>query len=172
MECQQKSYKIFLRSSQFCGDAQILEQSRSAAHSPDVSRYTRLHARRSHRAGSLQASLPFHRRRDGRCAAPHRIFAQHQGASRLFLRALRPLRAKCWPWAITCRCTWARCRCRCALRSTNSTLAPGDVAMLNDPFRGGTHLPDITVVAPVFVARKGTHVCRCARYAAKCHWAA
>ena len=32
-------------------------------------------------------------------------------------------------------------------------LAPGDVAMLNDPFRGGTHLPDITVVAPVFRTR-------------------
>ena len=30
-------------------------------------------------------------------------------------------------------------------------LGPGDVAMLNDPFRGGTHLPDITVVAPVFL---------------------
>ena len=30
-------------------------------------------------------------------------------------------------------------------------LGPGDVAMLNDPFRGGTHLPDITLVAPVFV---------------------
>ncbi len=30
-------------------------------------------------------------------------------------------------------------------------LAPGDVAMLNDPFRGGTHLPDITVVSPVFL---------------------
>jgi len=30
-------------------------------------------------------------------------------------------------------------------------LAPGDVVMLNDPFRGGTHLPDITLVAPVFV---------------------
>jgi len=28
-------------------------------------------------------------------------------------------------------------------------LAPGDVAMVNDPFRGGTHLPDITLVAPV-----------------------
>jgi N-methylhydantoinase B len=27
----------------------------------------------------------------------------------------------------------------------------GDVAMLNDPFRGGTHLPDITLVAPVYV---------------------
>src|SRR4051794_18411341 len=29
---------------------------------------------------------------------------------------------------------------------------PGDVVVLNDPFRGGTHLPDITAVAPVFVA--------------------
>lgn len=29
----------------------------------------------------------------------------------------------------------------------------GDVVMLNDPFRGGTHLPDITLVAPVFVNR-------------------
>jgi N-methylhydantoinase B len=29
-------------------------------------------------------------------------------------------------------------------------LEAGDVALLNDPFRGGTHLPDITVVAPVF----------------------
>src|ERR1700678_945133 len=30
-------------------------------------------------------------------------------------------------------------------------MRPGDVVMLNDPFRGGTHLPDITVVAPVYV---------------------
>lgn len=28
-------------------------------------------------------------------------------------------------------------------------LDPGDVACLNDPFRGGTHLPDITLIAPV-----------------------
>lgn len=28
---------------------------------------------------------------------------------------------------------------------------PGDVYMLNDPFHGGTHLPDITVVSPVFI---------------------
>jgi N-methylhydantoinase B/oxoprolinase/acetone carboxylase alpha subunit len=27
----------------------------------------------------------------------------------------------------------------------------GDMVMLNDPFSGGTHLPDITLVAPVFV---------------------
>jgi N-methylhydantoinase B len=30
-------------------------------------------------------------------------------------------------------------------------LAAGDVAALNDPFRGGTHLPDITLVAPVYL---------------------
>ena len=28
--------------------------------------------------------------------------------------------------------------------------AKGDMVILNDPFRGGTHLPDITIVAPVF----------------------
>jgi 5-oxoprolinase (ATP-hydrolysing) len=31
-----------------------------------------------------------------------------------------------------------------------TTLAPGDVVITNDPFRGGSHLPDITVVTPVF----------------------
>lgn len=27
---------------------------------------------------------------------------------------------------------------------------PGDVIVLNDPYRGGTHLPDVTMVSPVF----------------------
>jgi len=35
-------------------------------------------------------------------------------------------------------------------------LEPGDVAMLNDPFRGGTHLPDITLISPVYVS-SGRH---------------
>jgi N-methylhydantoinase B len=30
--------------------------------------------------------------------------------------------------------------------------APGDVAILNDPYRGGTHLPDITLVTPIFLS--------------------
>ncbi|MBV9158130.1 MAG: hydantoinase B/oxoprolinase family protein [Acidobacteriaceae bacterium] len=30
------------------------------------------------------------------------------------------------------------------------TLAPDDIAILNDPYEGGTHLPDITLVMPVF----------------------
>lgn len=31
------------------------------------------------------------------------------------------------------------------------TLNSGDIAILNDPYDGGTHLPDITLVVPVFV---------------------
>ncbi len=31
-----------------------------------------------------------------------------------------------------------------------TTFVPGDVILLNDPYRGGTHLPDITMVSPVF----------------------
>jgi N-methylhydantoinase B len=31
------------------------------------------------------------------------------------------------------------------------SLAPGDAVLLNDPFHGGAHLPDLTLVTPVFV---------------------
>ncbi|MBI5668322.1 MAG: hydantoinase B/oxoprolinase family protein [Chloroflexi bacterium] len=37
-----------------------------------------------------------------------------------------------------------------ALREFKS-FQPGDVIILNDPYHGGTHLPDITMVSPVFV---------------------
>ncbi|QJA06569.1 hydantoinase B/oxoprolinase family protein [Thermosulfurimonas marina] len=33
-------------------------------------------------------------------------------------------------------------------------LHPGDVVLTNDPYRGGTHLPDLTLVAPVFVGER------------------
>jgi N-methylhydantoinase B len=29
-------------------------------------------------------------------------------------------------------------------------LAPGDVVLLNDPFQGGSHLPDITMITPIY----------------------
>src|SRR6266576_1465178 len=37
-----------------------------------------------------------------------------------------------------------------AARQRLGTLADGDVAIVNDPFAGGTHLPDITLVQPIF----------------------
>jgi len=36
------------------------------------------------------------------------------------------------------------------LQARRTTLRPGDVVALNDPYHGGTHLPDITVITPVF----------------------
>jgi N-methylhydantoinase B len=35
-------------------------------------------------------------------------------------------------------------------------LRPGDVAALNDPFAGGTHLPDVTLVMPIFLPGQKT----------------
>src|SRR5260221_4878420 len=39
---------------------------------------------------------------------------------------------------------------------TDQQLEPVDMAMVNDPFRGGKHLPDITLVAPVYIAKAKT----------------
>ncbi|WP_329122998.1 hydantoinase B/oxoprolinase family protein [Streptomyces sp. NBC_01353] len=36
------------------------------------------------------------------------------------------------------------------LRRGGDSLLPGDVYAINDPYHGGTHLPDVTVVTPVF----------------------
>ena len=38
----------------------------------------------------------------------------------------------------------------------HTEMAPGDMIALNDPYRGGTHLPDITLVAPVFSSANGS----------------
>src|SRR4051794_35422268 len=39
-----------------------------------------------------------------------------------------------------------------AVRARLGALDEGDVAIVNDPFAGGTHLPDITIVSPVYDA--------------------
>ncbi|MDR7049006.1 5-oxoprolinase (ATP-hydrolyzing) [Duganella sp. 3397] len=36
------------------------------------------------------------------------------------------------------------------MRENAGQMQPGDVFMLNDPYNGGTHLPDVTVISPVF----------------------
>jgi 5-oxoprolinase (ATP-hydrolysing) len=43
------------------------------------------------------------------------------------------------------------------IRDRGDTLQPGDVYALNNPYNGGTHLPDITVITPVFVQTNGEH---------------
>src|SRR5690606_6483254 len=36
------------------------------------------------------------------------------------------------------------------IRRNEGTMKPGDVFAVNDPYHGGTHLPDVTVVTPVY----------------------
>ncbi len=40
------------------------------------------------------------------------------------------------------------------VRENAATMQPGDVYVLNDPYHGGTHLPDITVITPVYLDGK------------------
>ena len=44
---------------------------------------------------------------------------------------------------------------RAIIRDRRGAMAPGDVYMLNAPYNGGTHLPDITVITPVFDGGSG-----------------
>jgi 5-oxoprolinase (ATP-hydrolysing) len=37
------------------------------------------------------------------------------------------------------------------IKAKGKQLQPGDVYMLNNPYNGGTHLPDVTVITPVFI---------------------
>ncbi|MBO9400236.1 hydantoinase B/oxoprolinase family protein [Shimia sp. R9_3] len=41
---------------------------------------------------------------------------------------------------------------RTVLRENAGKIRPGDVFMMNNPYNGGTHLPDVTVITPVFDA--------------------
>jgi len=41
---------------------------------------------------------------------------------------------------------------RTILRQNRGKIRPGDVFMMNNPYNGGTHLPDVTVITPVFDA--------------------
>lgn len=46
---------------------------------------------------------------------------------------------------------------RAVIETRRDSLRPGDAVMLNNPYRGGTHLPDVTVVTPVF-DEAGRHI--------------
>jgi 5-oxoprolinase (ATP-hydrolysing) len=40
------------------------------------------------------------------------------------------------------------------IRENAATMEPGNVYALNDPYHGGTHLPDVTVITPVYLGDK------------------
>jgi len=41
------------------------------------------------------------------------------------------------------------------IRENRGQMQPGDVYVLNDPYHGGTHLPDVTVITPVYLGAAG-----------------
>ncbi len=43
------------------------------------------------------------------------------------------------------------------VEQNRGAMKPGDCYMLNDPYNGGTHLPDVTVISPVFLDEQDTH---------------
>ncbi|MGQ0655697.1 MAG: hydantoinase B/oxoprolinase family protein, partial [Betaproteobacteria bacterium] len=55
---------------------------------------------------------------------------------------------------------------RCAMEDFAGDIHPGDIILLNDSYRGGTHLNDVTLLYPVFVDGKLVIL-----PAARSHWA-
>ena len=50
------------------------------------------------------------------------------------------------------------------MRRYGSNIVPGDIFIMNDPFEGGMHLPDVFIIKPIFLRRK-----RLAFAATVCH---
>ncbi|HET7546233.1 MAG TPA: hydantoinase B/oxoprolinase family protein [Usitatibacter sp.] len=42
---------------------------------------------------------------------------------------------------------------KAVIARNRGTMKPGDVYVLNDPYNGGTHLPDVTVITPVYLEK-------------------
>jgi len=63
------------------------------------------------------------------------------GAGRLVAQAEHvPIHVGALPWAV-----------RSILDAFAGEIRPGDLYLLNDPYHGGNHLPDLTILLPVFV---------------------
>ena len=109
-------------------------------------------------AGALQPSLFRHRRADGRAAAQcsrsvnirERLdfsCALFDGAGRLVANAPHiPVHLGSMGESVASLLA-------AVARGQLPPLRPGDAFAANDPFNGGTHLPDITVITPVFASR-------------------
>ncbi len=115
------------------------------------------HRGRSGAAGDLQQPVHVDRRADGRPAGVHRPVGEHQGAAGLLLRAVRPRRQPdrqrpAHPGAPRLD---GHQRQGGHPPPRPAPCGPGDVYAVNDPYHGGTHLPDVTVVTPVFDAGDG-----------------
>jgi 5-oxoprolinase (ATP-hydrolysing) len=124
---------------------------RAGTHAPGPASARHRHRRRPGDAGGVQQPVHEHRRADGPAAAEHRLLGEHQGAAGLLLRAVRRR------WQLIANAPHMPVHLGSMSESIktvierNPVMQPGDVYVLNDPYHGGTHLPDVTVVTPVYL---------------------
>ena len=105
----------------------------------------------------------------GLALAEHRHLGQHQGAARFLLRPVRRdgrADRQCAAYAGASRLDGRerRTRHRRPARRDGDRCGRATSIVLNAPYNGGTHLPDITVVTPVFdEAERATMRCSSSR---------
>ena len=136
--------------------AAITREEPSGAHArEDAQAHARdRHQGRSDHARGVQQPVHVDRRADGRRAAEHRLFGEHQGAARLLLRGVPA------DGALVANAPHMPVHLGSMDRAVETVIRdnkvdpPGDVFAINAPYNGGTHLPDITVCTPVFDDRK------------------
>ena len=106
---------------------------------------------RPRRAAGADLPARRHRRRDGSGAAAGRRRARTSRSGPTARRRCSPPRATCWPRPSTSRAPRLDAGVGAGgHRRLRRPARPGDHVVVNDPFAGGTHLNDITVVTPVF----------------------
>ena len=89
----------------------------------------------------------------GRDAFQHRLLGEHQGAAGLLLRDLRSPPATWWPTRphMPVHLGSMGESIKTVIRENAGSMKPGNVyAPETRPYNGGTHLPDVTVITPVF----------------------
>jgi len=104
-----------------------------------------------HHAIRRSASSELDREGNGRSHASHLLLADPQFQPRFLARHLRhqrtpdragadhiPVHVGALPWATL------------AVEARFKDVRPGDVILLNDPYHGGSHLPDLTAFVPIF----------------------
>ena len=83
--------------------------------------------------------------------AEHRVLGEHQGTPGLLLRDLRrPGPPDCQRAHMPVHLGSMGESVRTVMNANRGRMMPGDAYVVNDPYHGGTHLPDVTVITPVF----------------------
>ena len=114
----------------------------------------------------VKNSLISRRRRDEDRAGQERLTLRCSTGRRLLVRHLRRRRQHGGPRPRHPHPPRLHAHTVRAILSVSGEVAPGDVFIHNDPYFGGSHLPDVNVVAPIYLDDKVLLGYTCVR----AHW--